>query len=121
MPDPDAGPSHEPGVLVVLSAILTATTLFPRIDVRRLAEILFGALLAGLAVAGAYTRGGRRPGDTRAVGGVTRADWTMPPLELLERPRWSRTRTVRMYALRGYLALAVVMLVVKAIEVGTGH
>jgi len=109
------------GVLVVLSAILTATTLFPHVDVRLLAEILFGALVAGLAVAGAYTRAGRRPEDTQAVDGVAREDWTMPPLELLERPEWSRTRTVGMYALRGYLVLAVVMLIVKAIEVGIGH
>ena len=45
----------------------------------------------------------------------------MPPFELLERPEWSRTRTVGMYALRGYLVLAVVMLIVKAVEVGVGH
>jgi hypothetical protein len=53
--------------------------------------------------------------------GLAREDWTMPPLELLARPEWSRTRTVGMYALRGYLLLAVVMLIVKAIEVGIGH
>lgn len=44
--------------------------------------------------------------------------WTMPALELLERPAWSRARTAGMYTLRGYLAIAVVMLIVKAIEVG---
>ena len=109
------------GVLVVLSAILTATTLFPHIDVTLLAEILFGSLLGGLAGAGVYIRAGRRPPDAQAPGGIAREDWTMPPLELLERPEWSRTRTVGIYALRGYLALAVVMLIVKAIEVGLGH
>jgi hypothetical protein len=45
----------------------------------------------------------------------------MPPLELLARPEWSRIRTVGMYGLRGYLVVAVVMLIVKAIEVGIGH
>jgi hypothetical protein len=45
----------------------------------------------------------------------------MPQLELLERPQWSRTRIVGMYALRGYLVLAVGMLIVKAIEVSVGH
>ena len=109
------------GVLVALSAILTATTLFPHIDVRLLAEILFGALLAGLASAGVYTRVGRARPDPAAHDDAGRGDWTMPPIELLERPEWSRTRTVGMCALRGYLVLAVVMLIVKAIEVGLGH
>ncbi|HEY5430492.1 MAG TPA: hypothetical protein VIK04_15355 [Solirubrobacteraceae bacterium] len=45
----------------------------------------------------------------------------MPPLELLERPVWSRTRTVGMYSLRGYLAIATLMLIIKAIEVSVGH
>ena len=45
----------------------------------------------------------------------------MPALELLERPTWSRARTIGMYALRGYLVIAVLMLIVKAIEVGIGH
>jgi hypothetical protein len=44
----------------------------------------------------------------------------MPPLELLERPAWSRARSVGMYAL-GYLVLAVAMLIVKAIELGLAH
>ena len=109
------------GVLVVLSAILTATTLFPHIDVRLLAEVLFGALLAALATAGVYTRIGRAQAGPSRGDDAGREDWTMPPIELLERPEWSRTRTVGMYALRGYLVLAVVMLIVKAIEVGLGH
>jgi hypothetical protein len=45
----------------------------------------------------------------------------MPPLELLARPEWSRTRTIGMYALRGYLVVAVVMLIIKASEVALGH
>jgi hypothetical protein len=52
---------------------------------------------------------------------MARARWTMPPLELLDRPAWSRVRTVGMYTLRGYLVVAVLMLIVKAIEVGIGH
>ena len=45
----------------------------------------------------------------------------MPPLELLERPVWSRTRKVGMVTLRAYLLIAVLMLIVKAIEVSLGH
>ena len=45
----------------------------------------------------------------------------MPPLELLKRPAWSRTRKIGMITLRGYLVIAVLMLIVKAIEVGIAH
>jgi len=50
-----------------------------------------------------------------------RADWRMPPLALLQRPAWSRGRLVGMWALRIYLVLAVLLLLVKAIELATGH
>ena len=45
----------------------------------------------------------------------------MAPLELLERPVWSRTRKIGMVTLRGYLVIAVLMLIVKAIEISLGH
>jgi len=120
------------GVLVGLSAILTVTVLFPQIDVTLLTEVLFGVLAAGLAAAGLYVGYGRRrdaePLDlpvgarrTQPPAAAGRESWTMPALELLERPTWSRARTIGMYALRGYLVIAVLMLIVKAIEVGITH
>ena len=42
----------------------------------------------------------------------------MPPLNLLSRPKWSRGRLLGMWALRAYLIVAVVLLLVKAIELG---
>jgi Mn2+/Fe2+ NRAMP family transporter len=109
------------GVLVILSAILTATTLFPHVDVTLLTEALFGALALGLAAAGLYARRGRQMPASAPTEAAAREQWTMPPLELLQRPAWSRTRTIGMYALRGYLVVAVLMLIIKAIEVGIGQ
>ncbi len=115
------------GVLVVLSAILTVTTLFPHIDVRITTEILFGTLVVSLALGGLYIMRERRaalldlPAGVRDPEWAPRLSWTMPPLELLDRPTWSRARTIGMLALRGYLVVAVLMLVVKAIEIGVGH
>jgi Mn2+/Fe2+ NRAMP family transporter len=116
------------GVLVILSAILTATVLFPQMNVTILAEGLFAALLVGLAVAGPYAaRGkvGRRldvPHGARAPRPprIVREHWTMPQLEMLDKPMWTRTRKVGMITLRGYLVIAVVMLIVKAVEIGVG-
>ena len=50
-----------------------------------------------------------------------RENWRMPPLAFLGRPVWSRGRLVAMWALRGYLIVAVVLLVVRAVQIGTGH
>jgi Mn2+/Fe2+ NRAMP family transporter len=119
------------GVLVVLSAILTATVLFPQVDVTLLSEVSFGVLACGLAGAGVYVgrgrifplsvpAGGRPPKQPKSDPGP-RDSWTMPQLELLARPVWSRTRKVGMLTLRGYLVVAVLMLIVKAVEVGVGH
>jgi Mn2+/Fe2+ NRAMP family transporter len=119
------------GVLVILSAVLTVTTLFPHADIRLITEVLFAGLTLVFAVAAAYvvrerlgapveldlpagTRRRAAPGPDRE----RRDRWTMPPLELLERPVWSRARTAGMYTLRSYLFIAVAMLIVKAIEVG---
>jgi hypothetical protein len=46
-----------------------------------------------------------------------RATWRMPALNLLQRPAWSRGRLLAMYLLRGYLVVAVLLLLVKAIEI----
>ena len=44
----------------------------------------------------------------------------MAPLALLGRPQMSIGRKVAMLTLSGYLALAVILLIVKAIQLGTG-
>jgi hypothetical protein len=45
--------------------------------------------------------------------------WRIPALNLLNRPQWSRGRLAGMYLLRGYLVVAVILLLVKAVELGT--
>ena len=46
----------------------------------------------------------------------------MPPLALLKAPAWSMGRRVAILALRGYLVVAVVLLVVKAAQLAlAGH
>ncbi len=64
-----------------------------------------------------------RPGARRQAGsspGVRRETWRMPQLALLERPVWSRGRTAAMWTLSIYLGVAVLLLVVKAVQLGTG-
>jgi Mn2+/Fe2+ NRAMP family transporter len=111
-------------VLVLLSLILMATTLFPTIDVTAVA-IVGGAVLAvGLVAFGAVVlrsrRGAARVTVIATEPAIPKQEWTMPPLALLERPEWSAGRTLAMRVLSGYLAVAVALLIVKAIQLAGG-
>jgi Mn2+/Fe2+ NRAMP family transporter len=92
-----------------------------------------GASAAGVAegtpaagVAGA-SGGAQAAGAAGAAGAAEEAAslskerrhaWTMPPLALLERPVWSPGRRAAMLLLRGYLVVAVALLVVKTVQLG---
>jgi hypothetical protein len=109
-------------VLLLLSLVLVVSTLIPSLDVTMLV-IGIGSFMAGaLAVAGVWVwfsqRGAiRQPEVSRAE----RETWRMPGLALLERPKWSTGRRVAMLTLSGYLVLAIILLVVKAVELALGH
>jgi len=105
--------------LVELSLILVASTMFPGIDVTRLFEYLSAGLLLGLAGGAAYalhSRRGTLPAAHVEEGPIDRSTWTMPPLALLERPVWSPGRKAGMLLLRGYLVVAMALLVVKSVQ-----
>src|SRR5579862_1092710 len=55
-----------------------------------------------------------------AIAKAEARNWTMPPLSLLGKPEWSRGRIVAMYTMRGYLVVAVVLLIVKAARLAGG-
>jgi MFS superfamily sulfate permease-like transporter len=106
-------------VLLMMSLVLMATTLFSRINVNLLAIVLGCVLVVAFAVGGIFmirARSKRTP--TPPMSKQHRANWRMPPLNLLDRPKWSRGRLIGMYLLRAYLVVAVLMLLVKAIELG---
>ncbi|MGZ6668629.1 MAG: NRAMP family divalent metal transporter [Solirubrobacteraceae bacterium] len=108
--------------LVLLSMILMATTVFPNIDVTTFA-LIGGALLAiGLIGFGLLTLRSRRkaPPPVEEAPAIPKEQWTMAPLALLGRPQMSTGRRVAMLTLSGYLALAVILLIVKAVQLGTG-
>jgi NRAMP (natural resistance-associated macrophage protein)-like metal ion transporter len=106
-------------VLLMMSLILMATTVFPGVDVR-VFVIAAGVLLAVFYTAGAiwWLVAGRHRPRPPVVSHDVKANWRMPPFNLLDRPAWSRTRLIAMTAMRGYLVLAVVLLLVKAIQLG---
>jgi Mn2+/Fe2+ NRAMP family transporter len=106
------------GVLLMLSSILIVTTLFPSVDVPRLAlelAIVLGIGLIGFAIAivvsqrrleAAAPRGPQPP----------RESWTMPQATLLTRPTLTLPVRMAMWVLRSYLVVAVLLLIIKAVE-----
>ena len=122
------------GCLVLLSLVLTAATLFPSLSTGQLTALVAGGAAAGLigamAWAVAHWRSSRRAGlpgdpegelDTEVVLQAERLTWRMPPLSGLPRPRWSPGRRLGMLALRGYLVVAVGLVVVKIVELSVAH
>jgi len=111
-------------VLLLLSLILMATTVFPSIDVDEFAVIGGVVMAVGLIAFAAVVLRPRRGGKGVAAVGtdanVPREQWTMPPIALLARPKQSAGRRAAMLALEGYLFLAIVMLVVKAVQLAGG-
>jgi len=113
------------GTLLLLSGILMATTLFPDINVVAVAGYLALALVILAAAAGPALRwmARRQPAPPSAkfpARGVDRNTWRMPPLTLLEPVIWSPGTRLGMIALRAYLILGALLLVVKAIQVSRG-
>ncbi len=109
-------------VLVLLSLILMATTVFPSVNVTQFAAIGGGAFAVALLASGAWAlRSGREGGEVTVIDDgpiVPKAQWTMPQLTFLEPAVWSTGRKAAMLGLRGYLVVSVVLLVVKAAQLG---
>lgn len=123
-------------VLVMLSIILTASVMYPDITGEAIIEILAGGTL--LAVVGyAATVTVRRlrlaPADAAAsvASAVSNNDqqfskearntWRMPPLEELPAPQLTLSKRVWMGVLRGYLIVAVALVVVKVVQMTLLH
>ena len=114
------------GVLLMLSGTLVITTLFSGISATWTLIWLSAALAAGAAAAGAWllvTRS-RRPAPaapaTAPMSRAERANWRMPPIALLKPVAWSPGTKLGVLMLRGYLVISVLLLIVKAVQLGTG-
>jgi NRAMP (natural resistance-associated macrophage protein)-like metal ion transporter len=104
-------------VLLMLSFILVITTLLPQLDTRILVIVLgaFDAVAIGAASIWTVLRA-RKAAPEPEMSRAEKENWRMPALALLERPAWSPGRKFGMLAMRGYLVIAVILLIVKAIE-----
>jgi Mn2+/Fe2+ NRAMP family transporter len=133
------------GVLVMLSAILMLSVVFGKVSAAQVIGIMTGfvvvAALAGgfllargighrrlhsgavhrdragrAGLAGRARRSGRRDAPDRGA----RENWRMPPLAMLSPVRMSLSRRVCLLGMWGYLAIAIVAVIVRVVEIAVG-
>lgn len=110
------------GVLVLLSVVLTVAVLFPGISGGVILWILGGGGAAGLLGAVAMAVVGRVRGVVYTpVDRTGRETWRMRPVALLNRPELSLSRRIGLSVLRLYLIVAVVLAIVRVIQLAVGH
>jgi branched-subunit amino acid transport protein len=108
--------------LVVLSIILTAATVYPDLSGETIVAMLIAGASAsalGYAVIRFMQRReniGQQQAKDNGDAVVAREQWRMPPLDMLPPPRLSFSTRVWMGALRGYLAIAVGLVIVKVVQ-----
>jgi Mn2+/Fe2+ NRAMP family transporter len=116
-------------ILLMLSIILTAATVFPGISGDAIVGVLGGGTVigaAGYAVLVSLRKFGHRDSTRRReeAGEATpaaRMTWRMPPLSELPAPRMGLAKRVWMTLLRAYLVGAVVLVAVKVVQIAAGQ
>ncbi|HEY0746712.1 MAG TPA: NRAMP family divalent metal transporter [Steroidobacteraceae bacterium] len=108
------------GVLVTMSLILTAAVLFPSMSEAQIAVIL--SVGAGLALMGTLVALllSRRSDAEAAATLQARHSFQMPPLQTLPPLKLSWLNRCWMIVLRGYLIVAVILVVVRVVQVARG-
>ncbi|REE24195.1 NRAMP (natural resistance-associated macrophage protein)-like metal ion transporter [Paraburkholderia sp. BL27I4N3] len=117
-------------VLVMLSIILTASVMYPDITGEVMLEVLAAGTLmavAGYAATVVARKLRRKSGSAVAQESEfvwskeTRAAWRMPPLDELPAPQLTLSKRVWMGVLRGYLIVAVALVIVKVVQMALLH
>jgi Mn2+/Fe2+ NRAMP family transporter len=118
-------------ILITLSIVLTASVIFPAITGTQILAIIVGCAVVSV-LGGAWMLTHRRHpvGTPAALADALAEDtadiadrdtWRMPPLGELSAPLVSRARKLGLTALRGYLAIAMIMVIIKIVETALGH
>lgn len=107
-------------VLVMLSIVLTASVLYPSITGRQILWVLGTGTFLALVAAGATRALGKAVAGT-TVDLALRPTWRMPPLDQMSPATLTGATRVWMIVLRGYLLLAVGLVVVRVAQMALGQ
>jgi Mn2+/Fe2+ NRAMP family transporter len=109
-------------ILITLSVILTASVLFPNVTSGQILDILIACGVVSAAF-GAVLLVRRRRAELPVADPEfeDRDNWRMPPLNRLTAPMISGGRKAGLTALRLYLLIAMILVIVKVVETALGH
>jgi len=107
-------------VLIALSAVLTASVVFPGITGRQILVIVLGCLTAAVAGGGWTLIRSLRAQSSVDVDRRDRENWRMPPLNMLSKPVMSIGRKVTLTVLGSYMAIAMVLVIVRIVQLAIG-
>jgi hypothetical protein len=93
--------------------------MFPSLNASTLVIVL--SSVVGVAVILAAFLILRSQSPVAAMSHSEKENWRMPALALLQHPRWSLGRRIAILTLRGYLVIAVILLIVKAVQIAIHH
>jgi NRAMP (natural resistance-associated macrophage protein)-like metal ion transporter len=110
-------------VLVILSLVLTSQVLFPSMRSGAIVGMLVGGAIISVLTGSAYLAYRRlrpRP-PSESIPKSERPSWRMPPLALLGAPKLSIEIRLGLMVLRTYLLIAMVLVVVRVVQLALGH
>ena len=127
-------------IVTTFSLAPLVTTFYPSLTLRQISSAFIACAAIGMASVAAllWYRSPRRPGpepgpaENRRPPGMPRAEWRQvlrerraawvtPAIDTLERPTMSMGRRIGLVALRGYIIFAIVIMVIKLVQVTTAH
>ena len=111
-------------ILVMLSLILTASVLFPNITGPTIVLILVSGSILTLIGGAVFVIWARRHPTDETEQQIPRSEretWRMPPLALLAAPKLSSARRIGLTILRGYLLLAMILVIVRLVQLALGQ
>lgn len=107
-------------LLIMLSIVLTASVLYPSITGAQILWVLGGGTVLALVAAG-VTLALRTNVAEPVLDLALRPTWRMPPLAQMLPARLTGATRVWMIVLRGYLLVAVGLVVVRVIQLALGQ
>jgi Mn2+/Fe2+ NRAMP family transporter len=108
-------------LLVTMSAVLVASVLFPGITARQILSIVLGCAVVAVAAGGWALTRSLRAHSSVELDRRDRENWRMPPLNMLSKPVMSAGRKVALTVLGSYMAIAMVLVIVRIVQMALAH
>jgi len=108
-------------LLVAMSIVLTASVLDPGITERQILTIFLGCAVVSVAGGGWVLLRSLRVHSSVEMDRRDRENWRMPPLNVLTKPVMSTGRKIALTVLRSYLAIAMILVIVRLVQMAFAH